>query len=253
MKNLTSQLLKFSIVFVTMCFSASTYATTFTVTNTNNSGAGSYNQAILDSELDATATALAPHTININVGGTISNPLAPRNWITVNGPKDNSLIFSGSFSFISAFNNKEATYNNISFTNGSTSSFGGSMSFSASGAIMNFNSCQFYGNTAAQHGGAVFNNGQEMHFKNCTFYNNSTTDPAGWGGGAYFDNNGTASFENCTFSGNSTVSTQSGGGGGGAILVGQHSDVTIINCTFYNNSAALFGGAVQVRSGGSGT
>lgn len=69
-------------------FATVSTAATYTVTNTNNSGAGSLRQAILDSNANATG---APHTINFNIGSgaklispTSALPTITRG-VTING------------------------------------------------------------------------------------------------------------------------------------------------------------------------
>jgi len=63
-------------------FFTSSYGTTFTVTNTNNSGAGSLRQAIDDANADNTATVANPHIIDatgLPVNSTISVTIDPAN------------------------------------------------------------------------------------------------------------------------------------------------------------------------------
>ena len=76
------------------------HATTFTVSNTNDSGTGSLRQAILSANADATATAAAPHQINFTVpnGSTITvvSPfLVITNHVSINGLGVANLTISG--------------------------------------------------------------------------------------------------------------------------------------------------------------
>jgi hypothetical protein len=48
-------------------FTQTVSASAFTVSNTNDTGAGSLRQAITDANADNTATANAPHTISFNI------------------------------------------------------------------------------------------------------------------------------------------------------------------------------------------
>ncbi|MFN7119468.1 MAG: hypothetical protein ACK4TA_21920, partial [Saprospiraceae bacterium] len=80
-------------------------ATTFTVTNTANSGAGSLRQAITDANADNTATAANPHLIDATgVMGTINVTIDPANLqfflvitnhITIKGSGQANLTISG--------------------------------------------------------------------------------------------------------------------------------------------------------------
>jgi len=53
-------------LFIFTLLTSSTLATTFTVTSTNDSGAGSLRQALADAKADSTATVAAPHQIVFN-------------------------------------------------------------------------------------------------------------------------------------------------------------------------------------------
>ena len=52
-------------------------ASTFTVGNTNNAGAGSMRQAIIDANADATATTALPHNIHFEIGGAGVKTISP--------------------------------------------------------------------------------------------------------------------------------------------------------------------------------
>ncbi len=54
-----------------------TFATTFTVTTVNDSGAGSLRQAIIDANADATATSVAPHLIQFGIAAAGVQTIAP--------------------------------------------------------------------------------------------------------------------------------------------------------------------------------
>ena len=51
--------------------------TTFTVTNTNDAGSGSFRQAILDANSTANLNASTPDIINFNISGTGSFTISP--------------------------------------------------------------------------------------------------------------------------------------------------------------------------------
>ena len=72
------------IMIVAIAGWSSAYATTFTVTNLNDSGAGSLRQAIID----ANASGVGPHAINFAVTGIIpinsSLPAIANGGITIN-------------------------------------------------------------------------------------------------------------------------------------------------------------------------
>ena len=68
-------------------FSPSAHATTFTVTNTSDSGAGSLRQAITNANADSSATSTAPHLINFNIVGSGVQTITPTSALpTINRP-----------------------------------------------------------------------------------------------------------------------------------------------------------------------
>ncbi len=85
MKRLYTLLWCIAMVAIFSFISTNIFATTFTVTNLNDSGAGSLRQAIID----ANAAGAGPHTINFAVSGTIpissSLPAIANSGITIDG------------------------------------------------------------------------------------------------------------------------------------------------------------------------
>jgi len=100
------------------------HATTFTVSNTNDSGAGSLRQAILSANADATATAASPHLINFTVpNGSTITVLSPflviTNHIRINGlGVANLTISGGGTSRIFWIQNGAITIQNLTLANG---------------------------------------------------------------------------------------------------------------------------------------
>ncbi len=91
----------FCFLLVCLLTGQALYATTFTVNNLNDSGAGSLRQAILSANADATATPTAPHFIDAtNITGTITMLAANRfmvitNHMTIKGSGQATLTISG--------------------------------------------------------------------------------------------------------------------------------------------------------------
>jgi hypothetical protein len=65
------------MLLMSMLLASFTQAATFTVTNTNNTGAGSLRQAITDSNADNTATVALPHNIQFAIAGAGVKTIAP--------------------------------------------------------------------------------------------------------------------------------------------------------------------------------
>ncbi len=197
-------------------------AATFTVTNLNDSGAGSLRQAILDAN-----GAAGADEINFSVTGTINliSQLDVTDDLTING--SGITLDSGNASRIVIVGSAIVMLNDLSFQNGATS-FGGAI---YNGGTLTITNSTFSGNTATFNGGVIFNVfGSTLEITNSTFSGNTA------GGGA-ITNDGTVTITGSTFSGNSATDD------GGAILTSGSGSLTITNSTFSGNSADN-GGAI---------
>ena len=115
---------------------------------------------------------------------------------------------------------------------------GGAM-FIEPGSTVIASNVTFQGNSASEHGGAIWNAGS-FTATGCTFTNNTANDVGGFYN-AIADNTycGTATFTNCTFSGNnSSVS------GGALANATGGTTMTLNNCTITGNTAGTNGSAV---------
>ena len=133
----------------TTCLSAlclialSTQAATITVTNTNDSGAGSLRQAIAD--------AVNGDTIEFGVTGTItlmtSELLVNKN-VTLNGPGSDNLTVDGNHAsrVFHVSGGVTATIAGLTITNGSASDWGGGIYNDPS--VLTVNNCTIAGNFA---------------------------------------------------------------------------------------------------------
>jgi hypothetical protein len=232
----------------------STQAATITVTNTNDSGAGSLRQAIAD--------ANDGDTIDFAVTGSITlttDELLVDKSITISGPGSDNLTVDGNQAshVFHVSGGVTATVAGLSITNGGEVP-------GAGGGIYNDHStlaidhCTVSGNHGSV-GGGVYNDGYSgtatLTVTNSTFSGNSVAAPysVGSGGGIY--NNGsygsaTLTVANSTFSGNSAGYLDYGWGGaiyndgslGSATL-------TLNNSTFSGNSAGYHGGGIYNGSG----
>ena len=133
------------------------------------------------------------------------------------------------------------TISNSKFINSHSESDGGSIySYSGSedGSII-FNNCSFINTSSGDDGGALYINSETniLDFNNCSFINTSAS-----GGGAIWYDDGTASnVNNCTFI-NCTALTYDGG----AILNdGINVNVTVRSSRFINCTASRQGGAIS--------
>jgi parallel beta-helix repeat protein len=256
------------------------FANTYTVTNTNDAGAGSLRQAITD----ALAAGAGPHTINATgITGTISLqsalPTLTNVNLTIIGPAANTGVLTITRGIVTAFriftmtNTSGAvtiTLNRLTLTNGSITGDGGGISAISTSLTMNY--CKISGCSSTGEGGglSITGTGLTLNMDACTVSGNTTTGRAGGISVGVGSASGTATITNSTVSGNSggvsgvgginlvlvtaavkncTISgnTASSSNGGG-VNIGSSSAVTLTNCTITNNSvpAGLGGG---IRSG----
>jgi predicted outer membrane repeat protein len=102
--------------------------------------------------------------------------------------------------------------------------------------------CTFIQNSAASEGGGINSEDDKVTLINCTFKQNTAT----WGGGMHNSHYG-ATVSNCMFSSNSAAN-----GAGICMKELREGDQTqrITNCSFSDNTADDYGGAVSVRFDG---
>jgi len=242
-----------SALIVTMSSAISAAAATFTVTNTNDSGAGSLRQAVLDANAAATADTIVfdpvvfgtPQTITLATVIQIS-PAASVDDLTITGPGADllTIISSGSGSVRILQNSA----NNASAD--TTSITGITFAQSLGGNIINYanltvSNCAFVNNASSANGVGINNAivAANLNVDSSDFSGNGVTSGGGLGGS--ISNDGTATVTNSAFSSNIS-------GYGGAI--GNQGTLTVSGCTFTNNTATstsatgLGGGAIYSNS-----
>ncbi len=217
-------------------------ATTWTVTSTNDSGAGSLRAALGSAANGDTIdfSLTYPATIALTSG-----PLTIGASLTISGPGAANLFISGNnATTVFLVNGVTATISGITIENGNAG--GGAGGGINNGGTLTVSDCTFSGNTSQGYGGGAISNGSTLTVSNSTFSGNSTV--GGWGGGIY--NFGTATIINSTFSNNSAVISGQVGGQGGGIYDG--GTMALVNDTFYGNSANTAqggGGAIWDKDG----
>ncbi len=237
-------------------FAGALSAATLTVTNLNDTGAGSLRDAVTtatsgdDIVFDAALTGTITLTSQIDFGskvltltGNVGTDGKPT--ITLDGNNATRIISSTATAI---------TLTNLILTNGNASPGGAVRYFGGSSAQATFTNCQFLNNVGGNSGGAFATDGPIV-CTDCTLRGNSSTNNGGTvsniGDATYtrctFDSNtgsflgpillqlqtnDSANFANCTFTNNS----------GGfatiyAIASGAGTQVTVSSCTFYDNSS----------------
>ncbi len=207
-----------------------------TVTNLNDSGAGSLRQAIVDANSAGSAdivfqsgvtgtitlaSALPPITGNTNLAGPGAQ------LVTVSG--------AGTYAVLDIPNGSTmVNLTGLTVANGSSTGFAGGLSNSGLTTVVN---SAFSGNTGNQ-GGGIFNDGT-LAMESSTLANNGATE----GGG--IDNHATLAVANGTFYGNRAYN----GNGGG---VENSSTAIVLDSTITGNNSLNGGvGAGMDNSGGS--
>jgi predicted outer membrane repeat protein len=231
---------------------------TFTVNNTNDSGAGSLRQAIID----ANGNADLSNTINFSATGTIllsSNLTAITKDLTITGPGESSLTISGN-GLHRIFNIASGTVSisGLTIFNGSVSDGagiynGGTLSLAyvtisdnvASGSvgggirnegtITNMDYVTISNNTAATGGGGIYNTGTITNMMNVIIDGNTALVAAG------IMNLGTiTSMTNVSIINNTATGSVPWGSGGGIYNTGTITNMT--NVTVTGNTAGEYGG-----------
>ena len=128
----------------------------------------------------------------------------------------------------------DITLTNCTFQNLSGTKAGGAL-YTNKGVTGRFTNCTFTNNTSEAHGGAVCCSGSTNYFTDCVFTGNTSTGKSTNGGDIFLQNAGaSAEIINCTFTENTATNY------GGAVE--QNNNVTdgalkIVNTTFTNNTA----------------
>lgn len=199
-----------------------------TVTNTNDSGAGSLRNAIATASPGDTIvfSLTLPATI------TLSSQLQITQNLTINGPGAISLTLNGSNLYRVIHVNSYNTLNlaNLTIANGSVTvlSRGGGIYNDAFGTLT-LTSVTFRGNSAVFGGGIYNETSGALTVTGATLSGNSASS-----GGGIYNAGTTASITNSTLSGNSA-----GDAGGG--IYNEGTTVIITNSTLSGNSAGLSG------------
>ena len=227
-------------------------ATTITVMNTNDSGAGSLRQAIID--------AAAGDTINFaaNVTGTItltSGQFVIRRDLTIDGPGADQLTLSG--------NNASAIFHifqvsNFAINRLTIANANGTSAVNNDQSNTTLNDCVVTHNTGQP--GGILTTGSSLTLNHCTVSHNMSTNTGG--GIVQFLIPGQITINSCTISdnqatnlgggiysdigsvviNNSTISNNSAGQAGGGIY--NKSAMTLSNCTVSHNSTSGLGGGI---------
>lgn len=233
---------------------AATQAATFTVMNTNDAGAGSLRQAVIDAN-----TAVGPDIVNFAaaVTGTITlttGQIAITDSVDIQGPGAAVLTVSGNntgriFYLYSGAGLIDVTISGLTLTAGGAVTFGAAIiDF---GENLEVNAVTITGNVATAGGGGIAatdisGSGMSLEVRNSTISGN---DSGRDGGAIYFyTTGGPLIIENSVISGNDAVDD------GGAIYLYDITDsLTVTGSTISGNTAGGFGGGIYFYQTDGGT
>ncbi len=212
------------------------YEATFIVMNTNDSGAGSLRQAILDNN------AFGGNTITFSSGVTGAITLASVLEITTDatilGPGAKVLTVSGNaVDRVFALSIGAVSISGLTIANGYSGSGAGIFSSTAF-SLLTIQSCVFSNNISATGGGGALYLANPCAILNSTFRNNKAFSSTG--GGAIYSVTSLVGITNCTFVGNSATNAV---GRGGAIY-NLNSTFNIYGCTIVSNVAGSSGAGI---------
>lgn len=206
-----------SVLYLCLAAGFGSYAQSITVTNTNDSGTGSFRQAVTD--IAAGGTIVFDASANGTI--TLQTAVAINKNITINGNGNELTVLSG------ADATRILTIDNAS--------------------MVTLNSLGFIDGSATENGGAILSTSSTLLINNSAFTGNEANGAtATQGGGAIYLAGGTATVNASEFTDNEAPGTS---GSGGAVFVGTGANFTANGTTFSGNSASRAGGAIEGNSG----
>jgi hypothetical protein len=216
--------------------------TVFTVTNTNDSGAGSLRDAISQAVATTESRTIVfdqtvfstPQTITLASNLLISN--SNGGTVTITGPGANLLTITGSGArrIFTISSNSAVAISGMTLTGGNGT---GSVASGNGGAIYNTSDLTLTNvvvnanaTSSGGQGGGIFHTLRGLTLNNCVVSNNSTTLR---GGGIYLDFNVTVTISA------STVSNNTSSGFGGGIFSSSSSTLTLTGSNVTGNSTLI--------------
>lgn len=231
------------LLWVAIAWSFTLSATTYTVTNSNASGEGSFAEAFTNS--------VNGDIINFNFDGTTINltDVVAMKSLTINGLNafNNQKVIikqtTAAKNFMTLATGITVTLNNLIF-DGSAGATTICIT-AANGSTLNIDNCIFRSIAAGASNGAACRIQGAATITNSVFENNTCSGTYG-GGAVCVYNAADVTIDKCSFIGNTSVKN-SNSGGGALVARGTAAgacNVKITNSTFANNISEFYGGAI---------
>jgi hypothetical protein len=220
--------------------------TIIVVTNTNDSGAGSLRQALIDANDGDTID------FDLSLNGQIitltSGQLVVDKSVTISGPGANLLAVNGNAAsrVFHISPGKTVTISGLTITNGSSNDMGGGI-LNDQKATLTVSNSTISGNSVGFSGGGVWNYFGTVTVTNTTISGNVSGHPGSGIGGGIGGSGGPITVTNSVISGNSVITGNSTGAGGGIALYMFNKSsptLTVTNSTISGNSVDGGGGGV---------
>ncbi|MFL5327604.1 MAG: choice-of-anchor Q domain-containing protein [Gemmataceae bacterium] len=214
---------------------------TFTVTNTNNSGAGSLRQAVLDANNTSGFQNIAFDS-SFNSAKTItltSGELSILDGVSITGPGANLLTINGNQAgrVFNIASGSAVTISGVGITGGEAS-LGGGIYIGANRPLLTLVDVHLFNNVGYSQGGGIWiGDSTNFTITRSTISGNSASSN---GGGLY------AQFSTSTIADSAIVNNTCTFGSGGGFF--SYGGVTVTNTTISGNSAASSGGGIATGS-----
>jgi hypothetical protein len=226
-----------------------------TVTNTNDSGAGSLRAAIV-----AANGAPSPGgTIDFAPGlsGTITlttGVLPITQSVTIAGPGAGTITIDGNdsttvFDIAPSAADQNVTISGVTITNGSATTNGGGIltnnlsSLTLSGVTISGNHVSITDPAGSSGGGGVYVNGGTLEVDNSTITNNTVTltgaGSGSSGGGGIYNNGGDITLSGSQVTGNTVHQTTSSGSSGGGGIYADSGEIDLTNSSVQGNAYTI--------------
>ena len=257
------------VVAVALLAAVPAVAQAATVTNTNDSGAGSLRDAIANTPSGGTIDFAPGLAGTITLTGGVLNITQS---VTITGPGAGTITVDGNhtttvFDIAPSLSNQNVTISGLTIANGSATTNGGGILTNSTLALLTLNGDTITGNQVTRNssgsgsgGAGVYVNGGGLIVSGSTITGNAVTLTGSAsnvsGGAGLYDNGGDVQVSGSVVTNNTVSQAASGGSSGGAGIYSNGGDVTIAGGTVRGNTDTInssnggFDGGAGIYSNG---